>query len=113
KAAGGDVTCAVKAGSGAVSCLPTTISARAGITLGLDTRATNEGTSPRGFLLIGVAPDWVKTVGVRISGGPNRTLPVKHNVYSMRAAAPILAEEYCGRSPRGCVSLMKLGPSSR
>lgn len=107
---GESVTCAVKAGSGAVSCLPTALTTRAGLALGIDTRREESSTAPRGFLLIGIAPDWVERVRVGVAEGGARVLPVKHNVYSTRAGSPVVVEGYCRDGVRRCISLKKLGP---
>jgi hypothetical protein len=85
EAAEESVTCLVAESSGSSSCASTRIAAQAGLAL---------GASPSGqvqkALLIGLAPDWVRSVQVKVVGQESQMLPVRHNVFSARAQAPIL-----------------------
>jgi hypothetical protein len=108
---GQSTMCLVQAGPGAMSCAPSPESVQVGIALGTVNNPDHPNASDFGFLTIGIAPDWVRAVKVRVAGRPNQMIPVVHNTYSMRANAPILVEEFCRGSGGGCERLMPVDPS--
>jgi hypothetical protein len=81
-------TCLVQAGSGAAACDSTAGFVRRGIVLGLFEPPTPAGGPPRGFLVLGIAPDWARTVALGV-GNRVRRVRVHGNVYELRASKPI------------------------
>ncbi len=115
EASGESVACLVQAGQGAASCSPLAEAARNGLSLGIVEPAKDPGKPPRGFLVLGVAPDWVKLAQLRVGVGKDatvRTVPVRGNAYALRAKAPILVEGFCGLNRRSCRHLTPVDPRS-
>jgi hypothetical protein len=101
-------TCLIQANTGTTACAPTSVSTRIGLTLGVVRRVSGRAGSARLFLILGIAPDWVRSVKVTTLGGSAHILPVNSNSYSMQASAPILLERYCRYRHSECQSLTKI-----
>lgn len=102
---GSDLTCLLEATShGALACNATIHAARRGLALGLVRMSGRGRHKKRVYVLIGIAPDWVDSVQVRVGPRRQTSLPVQGNSYAMRAAVPILVQRLC-RSQSKCIYL--------
>jgi hypothetical protein len=104
RVSGGSVGCVVQASRAAVSCAPAVEMARNGLALGI---VKHPSRPPHTFLVLGIAPDWVRTVRAKIGAGTDaaiRAVAVRGNAYAMSAHVPILIEGFCGAG-RGCEHL--------
>jgi hypothetical protein len=100
---GQSTMCLVQAGPGAMSCAPSAEFVHVGIALGTVNDPDHPNASDLGFLTIGIAPNWVNAVKVRIAGRPDQMIPVVQDVYSARAGAPIVVVGLCRRTDGGCI----------
>lgn len=98
---GADLTCVVEAAPlGALACNTTVRAARRGLALGL-VRMTRRGHhGRRDYVLIGIAPDWVDSVQVRVGPRRQTSLPVHNNSYAMNAPVPVLVKRLCSSRPK-------------
>lgn len=83
------VTCIVQAEGLGLTCSATRDFLRRGLSLGVFAAPPSEQVLPESFLLLGVAPDWVRGVNLRI-GALSQTQPVVNNIYARRAAVPVM-----------------------
>jgi hypothetical protein len=89
---GQHIACIVQAPSGNVGCDPLNTATRRGIVLGVGVHQGTAARLPRDFLVVGLAPDWAKAVRVRIGKRKVRTIPIRKNVYSLRAPELVVVE---------------------
>ena len=88
---GRGVTCLVEARTGALQCVTVTEFVTGGIALGLFGSLNHRSSDSRRFALLGVAPDWATFAWVRI-GSAVRRIAVRHNIYTLSAAKPIVLD---------------------
>lgn len=79
--------CIVEGKRGALSCSPPGAAVKEGVVLGVARAAY--GRKPRSFRVLGLAPDLVRAVVLRVLGGGQRTVVVRDNVYTDQARSPI------------------------
>ena len=101
---GDETTCLVQAGDGALSCFPTATALHTGVTLGTSDSGARP-SSPHRFLSLGIAPDWVKTVRMRV-GNSIHVVPVVRNSYAAQANVPVLVQAMCGAGGLHCTRPM-------
>jgi hypothetical protein len=90
---GRGVTCIVQAHGGAVSCVPRATLLQEGVALGVVDLGPPPDREPQEFIVAGIVPD--RFTSVRLSvGSRERTIAVRDNAYSLRAAVPILVERF-------------------
>jgi hypothetical protein len=107
---GKGVACAVQASRAAVSCAPIANIDRNGLALGI---VKHPSKPPHVFLVLGIAPDWARSVRAQVGVGKNataRTVPVRNNAYAIRAGVPIFVEGLC-RGGGACERLVPFAPT--
>lgn len=93
--------CLILEASGALSCAPTTLAARSGLSVGTS-NGKEKGNRGGLFAVVGLVPNWVQRIRVKVLGVGPRLLPVHANAYGASAATPILVEGYCGSAGTKC-----------
>lgn len=96
-----NIMCLVQAGRGALICAPASIAVRRGLSIGLFAVPRRPGQRPHNYLLLGIAPDWVRNVQLRVANAA-QSVAVRRNTYALRANAPILIERFCGVAHQRC-----------
>ncbi len=103
KGSGRGITCIVQGSRGYVGCTTTAEFAVHGLALGIAKSPGVPGGHPREFYVLGVAPDWVKSVELRIGAGRTQNVPVRGNAYTTGPAkAPVFVERFCRSDGGGC-----------
>lgn len=105
---GSSLTCLVEVITHSVTCIPTSVATRSGLALGAVRRSKGRDKPVRRFLLIGIVPDWIRSVEVSTLDHARHFLPVTHNSYSTEAFVPVLIERYCRYRQRGCRAVAKI-----
>lgn len=101
-ARGNGVLCLIQAGKGAVTCDSSSAAADHGLSLALFSAPRHPSELPRHFLVLGIVPDWVALVVLRIGKSTPRAIIARENTYALRAGAPIFLEALCTRSGKTC-----------
>lgn len=86
-------TCIVQAHGGAVSCVPRDILFQRGVALGVAEIGPLADRKPREFAVYGIVPNQIKAIEVQI-GDERRSVSIRDNSYSLRAAKPILVKRF-------------------
>jgi hypothetical protein len=91
---GNGITCIFEANRGASSCAGDAYVVRQGLelVLGQGTPLPHNRGIPGHFLALGIAPDSVKAVRLKVVGDKSITVPVIKDAYGLRAGAPINRE---------------------
>jgi hypothetical protein len=97
KRKGSGITCIVQGADGYVGCTSSSDFAARGLALGMARPSRQGSNRPQDFQLMGIAPDWVKTVQVRVGSRTVWAIPVRGSIYSLRAKAPMFVERFCNR----------------
>lgn len=87
--------CLVQASGGGVACDLVARVAHRGLALGVFDAPSKANARPHNFQLLGIAPDWARSVRLSVAGSP-RSTPVRHDVYLFRANAPISVKKLEG-----------------
>jgi hypothetical protein len=88
---GGDnLTCIAYNGGRQTACDTAVRAASHGLALGI-ANVRRPGGRPEGYVVTGLAPDWVRRVRVKV-GATKRRVPVENNTYVIRAKQRILLE---------------------
>lgn len=95
-------TCMVEGSDGGVACAPAFDFAMRGLSLGTAMPPSRPDGPPQGFHLLGIAPDWMQAVQVKIGRRKTRSISVQGNAYGMRSAAPIFLVGFCKRLHEDC-----------
>jgi hypothetical protein len=106
--AGRSGSCLIWARSGAISCTSAAEVIRNGMALGVVEPASDPSRAPRGFLILGIAPDWAQAARLQVGVGKNarfRLVAVRHNAYAFRSQAPSLVEGLCTKAFGRCKPL--------
>jgi hypothetical protein len=102
---GRGVTCIVQRVHGYVGCTTTADFVEHGLALGIAKSPAAFGGNPRSFYVLGVAPDWVKSVEVKMGANARLSVPVRGNAYTTPpASVPVLVERFCRRMGEECQS---------
>ncbi len=101
---GRKITCMVQGRRGSLACATTADFAARGLVLGTAKAPKKDGGPPRSFRVLGIAPNWVDLVQVRIGIRKARSIPVVDHVYALHASVPIFVERFCGRPDQSCRS---------
>jgi hypothetical protein len=88
---GKNVTCLIQAGKGTVSCDTIASVVDHGLAVVVFRPPRYMGGKLRDFFMLGVAPDWAKTVRVKV-GNVTRRVAVHENAYALHAGRPIRLE---------------------
>lgn len=89
-AGGENLTCIAYNGGRQTACDTATRAARRGLALGI-ANVRRPGDRPEGYVVVGLAPDWVQMARVRV-GETERRVPVENNAYIVRAKKRIVLE---------------------
>lgn len=99
----GSITCLVQGHHGYFGCTTTADFAAHGLSIGMAEPSKKEGGPPRGFHVLGAAPDWVNVVKVRVGNGTPRNVAVRGGTYVTGPAdVPIFVVGLCEGVGRGC-----------
>lgn len=90
---GPDETCIIQVHGGPVSCVPRGTFVRKGVSLGVVILGPPPAREARGFVVAGIVPNWIGVVDLRV-GDKSKSVVVKSNSYSFRAAVPILVKRF-------------------
>jgi hypothetical protein len=86
---GREQSCLIEGGKGGITCASNHLVRRYGLAVGIGDAPTQPGGKPHNFLLLGIAPDSIHRVLLKIGAG-TQEVPVRHNVYTHRANVPIV-----------------------
>jgi hypothetical protein len=99
----GTETCLVMEHSGLSSCSPAAVAKQTGLAIGISAAAGTPPSHGRRFTVMGVVPDWVRSVVVTPLDRQPKVLRVTANAFSDQGPAPILIKKYCRGFGSACV----------
>jgi hypothetical protein len=98
------VTCILQGNLGSLSCDTASTVAARGLVLGLAKPPQREGQTTHNFYALGIVPDWVKVVKVRLGDKGKRNVIVSGNTFITPHAAhvPVLISLFCNEEGQRC-----------